>query len=126
MDHTSGHIHNALQSHLNSHKTLKAKEDFKAMCKDCSVIIQECLSDNGTAFRNVDFTAALRAHHQHLKNAAVRAHHSNGIAECTALTAMSLAQAMMHHAALHWPDASDTALWLLEVPNAMHLINNIP
>ena len=126
VDHASGHIYVALQSHLNSHETLKAKEDFEAMCKDYGVIIQEYLSDNGTAFRNVDFTAALKAYHQHLKNAAVGAHHSNGIAERAISTVMSLARAMMHHAALHWPDVSDTALWPLAVLHAVHLINNIP
>ena len=126
VDHASGLIHVTLQSHLNSHETLKAKQTFEAMCRDSGVIVQEYLSDNGSAFRNADFAAALQAYHQHLKTAAMGAHHSNGIAERAISTIMALSRAMMHHAALHWPDVSDTSLWPLAVLHAVHLVNNIP
>ena len=122
VDHTSGYIHVALQSHLNSHETLKAKQQFEAISRDVGIIIQEYLSDNGTAFRNTDFETALKEYHQHLTNAAVGAHHGNGIAEQAISTIMSLSRAMMHHSALHWPNVSDTALWPLAVLHAVHLI----
>ncbi len=110
VDHASGHIHVVLQTHLNSHETLKAKHALEALYHDHGVVVQNYVSDNGTAFRNADFEAELRLFHQHLRAAAVGAHHSNGIAECAISTIMSLTRTMMHHAAIHWPDVSDTAL----------------
>lgn len=126
VDHCSGYIYITLQSHLNSHETLKAKQEFERMCHDYGVVVQSYISDNGTAFRNAAFEANLKDFHQHLRAAAAGGHHSNGVAERAISTVMSLARAMMHHAALHWPDVSDTALWPLAVLHAVHIVNNIP
>ena len=81
VDHSSGLIHVELQSHLNSHETLGAKKEFETTSSKYGVVIQEYLSDNGTAFRNQDFLKHLEQFHQTMKHSAVGAHHSNDMAE---------------------------------------------
>ena len=126
VDHASGYIHIELQSHLNSHETLRAKRSCEEICHDHGVIVENCVSDNGTAFRNADFEAELQQFHQHLRNAAAGAHHSNGIAERAISTVMSIARAMLHHSALHWPEVTHTSLWPLAVLHAAHIVNHVP
>ena len=55
-DHASGFVHVEFQKHLNSHETLKAKENFELMCRDNGVIPQSYLSDNGPSFTLKSFT----------------------------------------------------------------------
>ena len=43
-------MENVFQQHLNTHETLKAKQDFKLKCKDAGVILLEYISDNGSVF----------------------------------------------------------------------------
>jgi transposase InsO family protein len=126
VDHSSGLIHVELQSHLNSHETLGAKKEFETMSSKYGVVIQEYLSDNGTAFRNQDFLKHLEQFHQTMKHSAVGAHHSNGIAERNIGYVLSISRAMLHHAALHWPDIADVELWPLAVLHAVHVLNRIP
>jgi transposase InsO family protein len=126
VDHSSGYIHVELQSHLSSHETLGAKKEFETMSAGYGVVIQEYLSDNGTAFRNADYIAHLEQFHQTMKHAAVGAHHSNGIAERSIGHVLSISRAMLHHCALHWPDVSDVELWPLAVLHAVHVLNRLP
>ena len=63
--------------------------------------------------------------HSHCLSAA-GAHHSNCVAERGNGTIMLVAQAMLHHSDLHWPDVADIELWLLAVLHAVHLLNRIP
>jgi len=116
VDHSSGYIDVELQSHLNSHETLNAKIAFE----------KRCLSDNGTAFRNEEYEAHLRQFHQTVRHSGVGAHHSNGLAERTIGTVMSISWAMLHHAAIHWPDVADVELWPLAVLHAAYLLNRVP
>jgi hypothetical protein len=51
---------------------------------------------------------------------------SNGNAERAIQTKMSVARTMMLHAAIHWPDVSDTALWPMAVAHAVFLHNHVP
>lgn len=60
VDHASGYIHVEFQTHLNTHETLNAKENFELMCRDHGVIPQQFVSDNGSAFTSAGFTAKLR------------------------------------------------------------------
>ena len=106
--------------------TLEAKKAFEAACTEHGVVPQSYLSDNGTSFRNADFTAQLQEFHQAIKHAAAGAHHRNGIAERAISTVLSLARAQMHHQALHWSEASDPALWPAAVLHSVWLVNNIP
>ena len=92
----------------------------------CGVIVQECLSDNGSSFRNQHFKAHLEQFRQEMRHSAVGAHHSNGIAERQIGVVMSIARAMMHHMAIHWPDVADVELWPLAVLYAVHIVNRIP
>ena len=126
VDHASSFVDIELQSHLNSHETLNAKKAFENRCSDYGVVIQEYLSDNGTAFRNKDFEAHLKRFHQTVRHSGVGAHHSNGIAERNIATVMAISRAILHHAAIHWPDVADVELWPLAVLHAVYLLNRIP
>ena len=110
VDHTSGYIHVEFQMHLNTHETINAKDNFELMCRDHGVIPQTYLSDNGSAFTSASFTAKLRDLAQIICFAGTSAHHHNGTAEWAIQTIMSMAQTMMLHAAIHWPDVSDLSL----------------
>jgi len=126
VDHASGYMHTTLQVSLNSHATLDAKKEFEEMCANYGVIAQSYLSDNGTAFVNQHYEAHLNQFHQTIRHSSVGAHHSNGIAERGISTVMSIARAMLHHAAIHWPDVADVELWPLAVLHAIHILNRIP
>ena len=59
VDHASGYLHVEFQTHLNTHETINAKENFELMCRDNGVIPQAYVSDNGSAFTSAAFTAKL-------------------------------------------------------------------
>ena len=126
IDHATGYVHVELQSSLNSHATLDAKKQFESMCTSHGVIPQTYLSDNGTSFVNEQFEAHLAQFHQTINHAGVGAHHANGVAERGISTVMSIARAMLHHAAIHWPDVADVQLWPLAVLHAVYVLNRIP
>ena len=52
-------VENVFQQHLNTHETLKAKQDFKLKCKDAGVIPLEYISDNGSVFPSKSYAAHL-------------------------------------------------------------------
>ena len=126
VDHATGFLHTELQTSLNSHSTLDAKVRFDDMCAAHGVVPQKFLSDNGTSFANDEFVAHLKEFAQTIRHSSVGAHHSNGIAERGISTLMSIARAMLHHAAIHWPDVANVELWPLAVLHAAHIINRIP
>ncbi len=68
----------------------------------------------------------MAASEQALRFAGVGAHHQNGNAERAIQTIMSVARTMMLHAAIHWPDVADTALWPMAVAHAVCLHNHVP
>ena len=126
VDIASGRVDCVFQSHLSSHETLKAKEEFELRCRDCGVVPQQYVSDNGSAFTSKGYTAHLQQFHQIQRFAGVGAHHHNGIAERSIQTIMSIARTMMLHSATHWPDMADSSLWPMAVQHAVYLYNNIP
>ena len=126
IDHSSGLIHVEFQTHLNTHETAKAKEKFELMCRDNGVIPQQYISDNGSAFTSQGFTAHLAKFEQLSRFAGVGAHHHNGNAERAIQTIMSIARTMLIHAAIHWPDMADSALWPMAVQHAVFLCNHVP
>jgi len=126
VDHATSLVYIDLQTRLNSHETIAGKEAFEQFCSDHGVIAQSYLSDNGTAFDCAAFEAHLKQFHQTVRHSGVGAHHSNGIAERTIGTVLSIARAMLHHAAIHWPDVADPELWPLAVLHAVHILNRIP
>ena len=126
VDHASGHIDVEFQTHLNSHETVKAKEQYELRCRDNGVIPQEYLTDNGAAFTSREYTNHLGDLHQHARASGVGAHHQNGRAERAIRTIMSIARAMLLHAAIHWPEASNAALWPMAVQQAVYIWNRMP
>jgi hypothetical protein len=126
VDHASGYLHVAFQVLLNSHETIDAKDKFELMCRDHGVIPQSYLSDNGTPFTSAGFADKLRTFAQIIQFAGVGAHHHNGVAERAIQTIMSISRTMLMHAAIHWPDLADTALWPMAVAHAAFLYNHVP
>ena len=59
MDHASGYIHIVFQSHLTSHQTLQAKEQFEELCRDHVIVPQAFVSDNGGSFTSQAFSQHL-------------------------------------------------------------------
>ena len=92
---SSKQVENVFQQHLNTHETLKAKQDFKLKCKDAGVIPLEYILDNGTAFTSKSYTS-------HLSNfspislkfnlSGVGEHNQNEVAEKAIQTIMSIAR----------------------------------
>ncbi|KAI2491142.1 hypothetical protein MHU86_23428 [Fragilaria crotonensis] len=125
-DHASGFIHVEFQTHLTTHETLMAKENFELMCRDHGVIPQSYLSDNAKCFTAKEFAEKLSLFEQIVRFAGVGAHHHNGNAERSIQTIMSIARTMMLHSAIHWPDIADASLWPMAVQHAIFLHNHMP
>ena len=106
--------------------TIQAKTQYEAMCRDHGVIPQKYLSDNGPAFTSQEFTNHLTEFRQVNRFAGVGAHHHNGVAERSIQTIMSISRAMLIHAAIHWPNMSDTKLWPMAVQQACFIWNKMP
>ena len=126
VDSASNFVDVQLQTHLNTHSTLKAKQAFEEMCAGHGVIPQTYLSDNGTPFTSRAFTEELQKFSQIIRFAGVGAHHHNSKAERAIRTIMSIARTMMLHAAIHWPDTADPVLWPMAVKHAVFLFNHVP
>jgi hypothetical protein len=126
IDHASNFVHVEFQKHLNTHETLKAKQNFELMARDSGVISQSYISDNGGSFTSAKFTEHLGTLKQVVKFAVVGAHHHNGHAERAIQTIMSIAWTVMLHSAVHWPDVADATLWPMAVSHAIFLHNHVP
>ena len=126
VDHASKFVHVEFQSQLNTHETAKAKELFELACRDHGVVPQSYQSDNGTAFTSAGFKAHLLNFSQIIRFAGAGAHHQNGTAERSIRTVTSIARTMMLHAAIHWPEVADPALWPMAVAQAVYLVNRVP
>ena len=126
VDSASNNVFIYLQRLLTTHETLEAKKAFEDYCASEGVIPQTYLSDNGAAFTSQQYTEELSKFSQISKFAGVGAHHHNAKAERAIRTIMSIARTMMLHAAIHWPDTADPALWPMAVKHAEYLFNHIP
>jgi hypothetical protein len=126
VDHSSNQVHVEFQAHLNTHETLKAKENYELMCRDLGVVAQSFLTDNGSAFSSKGFASELAKFEQIIRFAGTGAHHHNGRAERSIQTIMAIARTMMLHSAIHWPDVSDACLWPMAVQHAVFLHNHMP
>jgi transposase InsO family protein len=126
VDHASSYVHVEFQSHLTTHETLKAKENYELLCRDLGIIVQSYLSDNGSAFTSKEFTSQLAKFEQVIRFAGTGAHHHNAIAERNIQTIMAIARTMMLHSAIHWPDVADACLWPMAVQHALFLHNHMP
>ena len=59
IDHASNNVHIEFQKYLNTHETLKAKQNFELMARDSGVIPQSYLSDNGGSFTSANSPSTL-------------------------------------------------------------------
>jgi transposase InsO family protein len=125
-DAATKYIHAEFLTALNSHTTLKGKENFEAMCRDHGVVPQSYLTDHGGAFTSADFSRHLAQFQQIVHFAGTGAHHHNGAAERSIQTVMSMARTMMLHAAIHWPEMADPSLWPFAVEYAVYIYNRVP
>mgnify|MGYP000681102589 CR=1 FL=1 len=126
VDNASSFVHIEEQVNLNTHETLKSKESFEKLCKDHGVVPQSYLHDNGSCFTAKEYAEHLEEFQQTTRFAGVGAHHHNGIAERAIQTIMSIARTMMLHAAIHWAEVADAALWPLAVQHAVYIYNHMP
>ena len=115
VDMSSKQVENVFQHHLNTHETLKAKQDFELKCKDAGVIPLEYIS-----------AAHLSNFSQIQCFAGVGAHHHNGMAEKAIQAVMSIARTTILHSAIHLPEVSDPSLWPMAVQYATYLYNKVP
>jgi transposase InsO family protein len=126
VDHASSYVHVEFQSHLTTHETLKAKENYELLARDLGIIVQSFLTDNGSAFTSKEFTSQLAKFEQVISFAGTGAHHHNAIAERNIQTIMAIARTMMLHSAIHWTDVADACLWPMAVQHAVFLHNHMP
>ncbi|KAL7578661.1 hypothetical protein ACA910_009803 [Epithemia clementina (nom. ined.)] len=126
VDHVSGYTHIPMQAHLNTHETLKSKENFELLCQNVGVVPQEYLTDNGSAFKSRDYTASLVEFKQIYRFAGTGTHHQNGVAERAIRSIMNIARTMMLHAAIHWNVTADPTIWPTAVLHAVWLFNHVP
>ena len=54
------------------------------------------------------------------------AHHQNGVAERAVGTVQAMAQAMLLHVWLHWPDELNASLWPFALDCTVQICNNLP
>ena len=84
------------------------------------VIPQNYLTDEGVSFTSNKYNEDLSRLCQLIRHAAPGAHHANGIAERSIATVMLISRAMLHHAAIHWPNVAmsltlDAGQWLFDM-----------
>jgi Reverse transcriptase (RNA-dependent DNA polymerase) len=120
------YIHVEPQVGFTSHETLEATARFESHMRDLGVTVQQYRFDNGSAFTSAEFQSKLANDNQSSTRAGPGAHSQNGTAERTVLTLSSIARTMMIHAAIHWPNISDTSLWPMAVRQAAYIHNRFP
>ena len=126
VDLATGYVDCGLQTSLNTHQTMHAKEEYERRCRDFGVVLQSYVTDGGSAFTSKQYTAKLTTFQQIYRFAGVGAHHHNGVAERAIQTIMALARTMTLHSAIHWPEHADPSLWPMAVEYAIMLHNHIP
>lgn len=126
IDMATGFVDVQFQTNLTSHDTLIAVDKFERKAREFGVIVQQYLSDNGSAFTSREFQAHLQDFNQISRFAGAGAHHHNAKVERCIRTIMNIARSMMFHAAIHWPDMADPCLWPMAVQHAVYLYNRVP
>ena len=111
---------------LNSHETLRAKEEFEFACRDHGVIPENYRADQHSSFKSAAFRDHLSKFEQTIRFAGTGGHHSNGMAEKAIQDIMASARTMMLHAAILWPDVADAQLWPMAVDHAVFIHNHLP
>ena len=126
IDHASGYMYAHPLCNDAAADNLEAKEAFEELCKDHGVVPQQYLSDGGSCYTAAEYKDHIQLKGQLMRLSAPGAHHSNGIAERGIHTITSITRAIMHHAAIHWPEVADETLWPMAVRHAVYTRNRIP
>ena len=82
-------------------------------------------TDNGI-FDSDEFTDAVKKCRQIIDFSGTGAHHQNGIAEHGTCMTVEWSHTMLLHAAIHWPEQADLALWPYALDYTVYLWNNMP
>jgi hypothetical protein len=117
------HIHN--QSSLGSSDTIRAKKFFEYKAMGFGIQIRAYHMDNGI-FTKDAFREHLIQNNQQHSLSGVGAHHQNGATDRAIRLVQDMAQAMLIHLAIHWPDEYDPALWPFAMEHATWLYNHTP
>ena len=126
VDLATGYLFIEFQTNLTTHETLLAKEKFELECRDHGVVVQEYLTDMGSAFTSKAFREHLQEFEQIIRFAGAGGHHHNAQAERAIRTVTSIARTMMFHQAIHWPEVADPANWPMAMRHAVFLANMVP
>jgi hypothetical protein len=125
VDHASGYIHINCQVSLRAGETIESKKKFEIFARKNGVSIKKYHTDNGT-FDSAAFRDEVARLEQDIVFSGVGAHHQNGVAERGIQTITRWARAMVLHAAIHWPDEADLALWPFALEYAAFIWNHLP
>ena len=124
-DHSSHFVFVRHQVSLNAGETIKAKHAFEREAASTGVKVKQYLTDN-TPFGSEAFLQDINLQKQNIKFSGVGAHHQNGVAERSIQTVTQLAQSMMCHATIMWPDQANLELWPFAMGHACYIYNNLP
>ena len=125
VDLDTGFTHIEFQTNLTSHETLLAKDKFERLCREHGVIVQEYVSDLGSAFTSQAFAQHLEKFEQVIRFAGAGGHHHNPQAERAIRTVTCISRTMLFHQAVHWPSVSDPVLWPFAMKQAEYLVNRV-
>ena len=108
-DHASGKIFVRHQPNLTGTATVLSKRDVERECLTHGVIVKKYHTDNGV-FKSTEFENSLEEDEQWMTRSASGAHHQNAVPEQAIGTVSNMAQAMLMHMRLHWPEEFDPTL----------------
>ena len=126
VDASSGFIDVHFESGVSIINTIAGKEAFERFCFEHGAVPQAYVTDKGKDFLSDAFHQHCTHQHQSVRHVLPGGHHATGIVERNIGTLMSISRAMLHHAALHWPEVANVELWPFAVSHAAFLMNYIP
>ena len=125
VDHATSYVHLSKQISLRGGETLQAKKAFENYAATFGVKIKAYRADNHP-FSGKIFQQDCDSKNQGLDFSGVGAHHQNAVAERAIQTITSWARAMMLHAVIMWPTATNLELWPFAMEHAVYLWNHLP
>ena len=124
-DAASGYIHAEFQVTLNATDSINALDNFERVALHQGVDVKSYHTDNGI-FKSKRFVHEIMSNAKTIRYSGVGAKWQNGVAESAIGLVSSTARTNMIHAALHWPEVEDAALWPLAVQHAIYMYNHTP
>ena len=118
-DHASAKISVYHQTSLSAAETIKAKAAFEREATFCGVSVKKYRTNNGV-FTSKAYKESLDQG-QYTNQSGISAQHQNGVAETNIGRVQHMAQTMMLHVQLHWPDKCLANLWPFELDNTIYI-----